>query len=67
MEKPKYINNEKIIINTLKNGKWEQTEINNNHIRDNIKENITDDSNDIIHNDEFVGEVSHKQKQKPGS
>ena len=64
MEKPKYINNEKIIINTLKNGKWEQTEINNNHIRDNIKENITDDSNDIIHNDEFVGEVSHKQKQK---
>lgn len=64
MEKPKYINNEKIIINTLKNGKWEQTEINNNHNRNNIKENINDDSNDIIHNEEFVGEVSHKKIQK---
>lgn len=64
MEKPKYINNEKIIINTLKNGKWEQTEINNNHSRNNIKENIIEDSNDIIHNDEFVGEVSHKKTQK---
>jgi len=64
MEKPKYINNEKIIINTLKNGKWEQTEINNNHSRNNIKEDIIDDSNEIIHNDEFVGEVSHQKKQK---
>ena len=63
MEKPKYINNEKIIINTLKNGKWEQTEINNNHNRNNIKEDIIDDSNDIIHNDEFVGEFSHKKIQ----
>lgn len=64
MEKPKYINNEKMIINTLKNGKWEQTEINNNHSRNHIKENINDDSNDIIHNDEFVGEICHNNIQK---